>query len=291
MGRRRRGLSRPGVPAVAGRLLLSALVMATTACSSAARVITVSESSEPPKPAASITDYQDAFHAIAAVLGRDLGLPIPRVSVYLYPHRDAFERGLMAERNFEPGLARDSASFARGVGGPDKILVNEAALLHTPWPERIRFLSHEFTHTIQFDLARGRRGTSEQWLREGYAEWASYRTVDALGLGRYAEWRTLRLEQFQKMRNRKTVPSLGQLSTFPQWVSWRNRQGAEMTYGQAFLAVDLLIDRRGHRAAVDYFRLFARSDDRLANFRRAFGQDLAAFERDFTAYLAGLSRS
>jgi hypothetical protein len=63
-------------------------------------------------------------------MSQELKLPIPRVSLDLYPHRDAFERGLVTERQFEPELARESASVARGVGGPDKILVNEGALLH-----------------------------------------------------------------------------------------------------------------------------------------------------------------
>lgn len=74
--------------------------------------------------------YPEAFQAIAVVMSQELKLPIPRVSLYLYPHRDAFERGLVTERQFEPELARESASVARGVGGPDKILVNEGALLH-----------------------------------------------------------------------------------------------------------------------------------------------------------------
>ena len=272
------------------RWALSSLVfvLAVAGCAPAARVIPISESSEPPKQAARIDDYQYAVHAIAAVLRRDLGLPVPRVSLYLYPDRDAFEWGLMDELKFDPALARASASFARGVGGPDKILVNEAALAQMPWPERIRFLAHEFTHTIQYNLARDRRSTSEQWLREGYAEWVSYRTVDALGLRRYAQWQALRLRQFQNMRDRKTVPSLSQLSTFPQWVSWRSKEGVEVTYNQGFLAVDFLIERGGHQAAVEYFRLFARSDDRLANFRTAFGQELPAFEREFATYLEGL---
>jgi len=90
------------------------------------------------------------------------------------------------------------------------------------------------------------------------------------------------------MRDRKTVPSLSQLSTFPQWVSWRSKEGVEVTYNQGFLAVDFLIERGGHQAAVEYFRLFARSDDRLANFRTAFGQELPAFEREFATYLEGI---
>jgi hypothetical protein len=84
-------------------------------CSSAPRVIPLSESSEPPKPAARIADYQDAFHAIAVVMGRDLGLPIPRVSLYLYPNRDAYEQGLRTELNVEPALARATAGFSRGI--------------------------------------------------------------------------------------------------------------------------------------------------------------------------------
>jgi hypothetical protein len=89
--------------------------LATAGCSSAPRVIPLSESSEPPKPAAQIADYQDAFHAIAVVMGRDLGLPIPRVSLYLYPNRDAYEQGLRTELNVEPALARATAGFSRGI--------------------------------------------------------------------------------------------------------------------------------------------------------------------------------
>jgi hypothetical protein len=61
-----------------------------------------------------------------------------------------------------------------------------------------------------------------------------------------------------------------------------------MTYGQAFLATDLLIERRGLFSVVDYFRHFTRSKDRLRNFQAAFGKDLAAFEREFTAHLERL---
>ena len=261
------------------------MLAVAAACSSAPRVIPLAESSAPSNPTAPIAGYKDAFHAVAGVFTRELGLPVPRVSLYLYPGRDAFEQGLIAERNMVPALARDSASFARGVGGPDKILVNEAALARTPWPERTRFLAHEFTHTVQYDLARGRRSTSEQWLREGYAEWVSYRTVDALGLGRYADWKAQRLRQFTNARGRKSLPALGELSTFAQWVSWRTKQGSEVTYNQGFLAVDYLIERTSRQAAIEYFQLFARSDDRVANFRKAFGVELAAFEREFARHL------
>jgi hypothetical protein len=276
------------MPSAAARAACLLIAVAAAACSSAPRVVQVAPPAGSPKPAAQISDYQDAMDAIAAVMRRDLGLPVPRVALHLYPTRSAFQQGLVAEQRMEPELARDAASFARGVGGRDRILVNESALARLSWPERIRFLAHELTHTIQYDLARGRRGSSEQWLREGYAEWVSYRTVDALGLGSYAEWRAARLRQFHAARERKPVPALGELSTFRQWVTWRSQRGSEVTYNQAFLATGFLIERSGNEAALAYFRRFASSDDRRANFRAAFGLELEAFEREFAARVAGL---
>ena len=271
------------------RLVAVTLAVLLAGCSPAARVIPLSVvPGQAPPPAQQIADYPQAFQAIGLVMSRELGLPLPHVSLYLYPDRDAFEAGLRAERHMEAGLARDSASFARGVGGPDKILVNEGGLVRTPWPDRVKFLAHEFTHTIQYDLARGRRGTSEQWLREGFADWVAFRVADSLGLARFADERARRVRQVRSAMERRSFPPLTGLATFPQWVSWRSQQGAEVTYGQAFLATDLLIARRGHAAAVEYFRRFARSDDRLGNFRAAFGQDLMAFDREFAAYLRDL---
>ena len=112
--------------------------------------------------------------------------------------------------------------------------------------------------------------------------------LDSLRLGRFADERARRVGQVRRAIDRTPFPPLTELATFPQWVSWRSRQGADVTYGQAFLAVDLLIERRGHPAAVDYFRRFARVDDRLGNFRAAFGQDLTAFDREFAAHLRDL---
>jgi hypothetical protein len=51
--------------------------------------------------------------------------------------------------------------------------------------------------------------------------------------------------------------------------------------------VDLLLERHGLAAVVDYFKRFASSDDRAGNFRAAFGEDPDAFE---TALNVRLSR-
>jgi hypothetical protein len=52
------------------------------------------------------------------------------------------------------------------------------------------------------------------------------------------------------------------------------------------MAVDLLISRHGRAAVIDYFRRFAESEDRLANFQSAFGEELPAFDRAFREHLA-----
>src|SRR5262249_42234499 len=153
----------------------------------------------------------------------------------------------------------ETASFARGTGGPDKIVVNEAALVRTPWPDRVRFLAHEFTHTIEFDLAARRHGTSQQWLREGWAEWVSFRVTDALGIETYALLRQPPLPRMRRVENRKPFPPLTELGTFSQWAYARSTQGQEITYNQSFLAVELLIAREGLPAVVEYFRRYARS--------------------------------
>jgi hypothetical protein len=265
-------------------------VLATIAagCAPKTRVIPIAVASGQPRAAAErIADYPQAFQAIAFVMSQDLQLPVPPVTLYLYPTRAAFAQGLVVERKFDPEVAEEAASFSRGVGGPEKILVNEGALARAQWPERIRFLSHEFTHTIQYALARDRRSTSEQWLREGFADYVSFRVMESLGLDTYMHRRANRVREVRSVRD-KAFPALSQMTTFPQWVHLRSRQGSEATYGQAFLAVDLLIARAGYPAAVEYFRLFAGSDDRLANFRAAFGRDLPAFEREFEAHLQSL---
>jgi hypothetical protein len=271
------------MPSAAGRLAGLLLAVAAGTCLGAPRVIPIAPPAGAHKSAAQIADYQDAMDAIAAVMQREIGLPVPRVALYLYADRAAYEQGLVADRHMDPAMARDIANFSRGVGSHNRISANESKLARMVWKERVRFLAHEFTHTIQYDLGGGRRGTSEQWLREGYAEWVSFRTVDALGLGSYADWRARRLRGFLRAYGRLAPPPLDELSTIEQWVAARSKLGQEATYYQAFLATEALIQRRGNAAVIDYFRRFASSDDGRANFRASFGVELEAFARDFAA--------
>lgn len=267
-------------------LLIMCMGLVFSACVTGPRIIPFSTSPGTSRLAAEqILDYPEALTAIVSASVEELKIPVPRADLFLYPNRDAFELGLVKELRFDPTLARDAAKFAWGVGGSERVLVNEAALQPIPWRERIRFLSHEFTHTIQYALSNGNRSTSDQWLREGFADWISYRILESLGLDTFAQRRETRLAQVRRARDRQPFPPLSQMVIFRDWVTLRLKHRAAVTYGQSFLATDFLIQRRGVQAIVDYFRLFRRSDDRIQNFRVAFSEDLSSFEQEFGAYL------
>jgi hypothetical protein len=169
------------------------------------------------------------------------------------------------------------------VGGHRGVLLNDAKLASLAWADRVALLAHEFGHSLQYELGGGRRGTSDQWLREGFADWLSARVLERLDVLTMASVRRERQRQLRSAGRSKT-PSLSELVTFPQWVRAGERQGVQM-YALAFLAVDQLLERHGAAAVAGYFTRFAKSQDRVTNFREAFGEDVETFEASLTATL------
>jgi hypothetical protein len=217
--------------------------------------------------------------AIAAIEG-ELGHRIV-VSVHLYPGRRAFEAALVRS-GYEADFARDTARTMTAIGGHRTVLINEANLALAPWDHRLDLLAHELAHTLQYELGGGRRGTSDQWLREGFAEWVSVRVLErlqttSLEQARHKAWFALR------GRRRESPPRLDAMLTFPEWVALGQGPHASLLYDHAFAAVDFLIRQHGLSKTLRYFELFAVSADRAANFQAAFGEDLPAFEQAFRA--------
>src|SRR5919109_3892607 len=67
-----------------------------------------------------------AVRGIAAILARDLGLPVPpRFTVYLYGSAKSFERGLVHDGDVSPARAAELSDFAIGVGRRRQLLLNE----------------------------------------------------------------------------------------------------------------------------------------------------------------------
>jgi hypothetical protein len=227
-----------------------------------------------------IVDYDTALVSIARVMHEDLGLPVVPVELHFYRDRDAFRAALEAD-GYDGELALDAAATMSAITGHRRVLLNDAELRPLDWPFRIALLAHELVHTVQYELAGGRRGTSEQWLREGFAEWVEVHVLTTLGFTTPAQARRIALDRVRRARG---LPSLTDMVTFPDWVrAGVKAGGTDGLYAQALLAAGLLVERHGVPTVLEYFRSFEQSDDRLGNFARAFGQDLGTFDEAFRA--------
>lgn len=227
-----------------------------------------------------ISDYESALATIAHVFATALGLPRPQAVLHLLPDRRAFEAALV-ESGYQPEFARATARALDAVSGPRRVTLNEAALARLPWEARVALLAHELAHCLQYELGGGRRGASDQWLREGFADWVARRVIEELGGRSLTARRRDSLVEAHRLRSAR--PGLDALATFPQWVALVGGREGGALYSYAFLAAEFLIDRHGVPAVLRYFSLFAGSDDRAACFREAFGEDLAAFETALAA--------
>jgi hypothetical protein len=281
------GAGRPGQGRRQRRMLLTPVLvmLAAPGCavSHAPQLVTVPQPGlRPVTTLDQVFDYRTAAATVAWIFQHDLGFPAFPATFRFYPHREAFEKALL-DVGYDSDLARTTARTMTAVGGHRGVLLNDARLGALPWADRLALLAHEFGHSLQYEFGGGRRGTSDQWLREGFADWLSIRVLERLEVVTMASVRRERLRELRSAGRAKT-PSLASLVTFPQWVRTGEQHGARM-YALSFLAVDRLLERHGVAGVAGYFRRFAESEDRVANFRSAFGEDLETFESALTASL------
>lgn len=230
-------------------------------------------------------DYDRIMTALASILREKFELPVSQPKLFLYSSREAFESNLVKLVRFDPVYAREVAGWAAAVGAPEMVLANEEALERVSWPERIRVLAHELVHTVQYGLTGGRRGTSDQWLREGFADWIAYRVLESLDMGSLSSRRALLLARIKGTARRSSCAPLSDLVTLEDFTKSRGRLGGSSVYGESLLATELLAERHGVQSILHYFSLFKQSEDRLRNFRTAFNEDLPVFEKEFLTYL------
>jgi pyridine nucleotide-disulfide oxidoreductase family protein len=269
-------------------LAIALVALLASSCASATggpRVMNISDiRAQPVARGDWIDSYDVALASIAALMKDDLGLPEVRASLYFHRDRTAFRLALETE-GYTADAARVTADTLTAVGGFRRVLINEGALLDVPWPIRIALIAHELTHTVQYEWAGGARGTSDQWLREGFAEWVEVQSLTRLGFTTPSRARATAMGRIRDVGGARAFPPLSQMVTFPQWVALAQRFEQEAFYGHAWLATEFLIERHGIAKVMSYFELFAESADRLANFRKAFGEDLSQFEAAASAFL------
>lgn len=278
------------------------------ACASAPIIIPIGPVVEPiPLTASTARDYPQALAAIAAVMARDLKLPVGAGSVTLYPSRQSFQAGVLAESVKDVALlrqhlenpddedaeeqalvsARRTAASSVAVALHQRVLVNQKQLRLYPWWERVQTLAHELTHMVTKEFVGGRPAAWDRWLSEGFAEWTGHRVVDKLG-GNLAGTRQDSGDDVGKAGWRQALPRLTELASGKDWLERLQTRGRFATYGQAFLAVDMLIEQKGLPSVVEYFRLFGKLNDRERNFISAFGEPVATFEEKFSQHLKRL---
>jgi hypothetical protein len=253
--------------------LVSALAQGCTATTGAVEVVQVgvNAATESPRRAR----YAQDVTAIAAAFESALALPPVEVPLVLFPNRRAFATGLI-ERGYTPELAEIASGFD-AIGGASAVLVNAQIVDRYERRRRIRLLAHELVHSMQYRWGGGTRGASEQWLREGFAEWVACRVAAHLRAGDFDELRDEALAPLSAVQPGTAPAPLEGLSTFPQWATAQRRSGGRL-YAQAFLGAELLIDTYGTAALAEYFTRFATGTERRQAFSDSFGMDLAAFE-------------
>jgi hypothetical protein len=276
-------------------------------CASAPQVLTIPSVTDTAKPPPYGTkDYGAALAAIMSVMVRDLKLPpIDDGSVTLYPSQASYEAGVVAQsaenlerlrkqlgprakqmKGAESVLAATTMAVgSNGVGMYKRVLINEWRVAKFPWSEWVRLLAHELTHTADRELVDGHPAASDQWLREGFAEWVGYKVVDTFGAQGFSDSRKHALDLILTATSYQTFPGLGQLARNSDWITWSRTLGRAATYGQAFIAVDYLIEEKGLPAVIEYFRLFKKLNNRERNFATAFGESLTVFDGRFSKHL------
>lgn len=242
-----------------------------------------------PQSAYEFVTHEQAVRGVAAVMARDLRLPVPeRVTVYVYSSRRIFEDGLVRDGRVSRLRAAELSDFAAGIGKRRQLLLHHDGPVSSP--DWLRLVAHEMTHVSQIEMEQG-EGRADQWLAEGMAEWTAFHVLERLRLDTLLRRRAAAVKGVRRhpalAEGRLDLATLGS----PQGFTTRHlRDGSQQTYQLAFLLADYLIRRDGYPRLLEYFRSFARRADRDANFVGAFGQSVAEFEQEALAYLASATR-
>ena len=251
-----------------------------------------------------VHDYPEALMAIVAVMIHALNLPPPHGRVFVFSDIGAYQSAISNEikqrlskssqkDGLDPRAAKikkyandfdifkvtvEQAFKTSALGMHHKVFIAEWTVKDLAWPERVRILAHELTHVIENEVADGHVESMDIWLKEGFANWISFKVLEALGSKNS-------FDRLLAEAKAKGIPNLKEMATARSWMNLERSRGRATAYGQATTAVDYLIARQTMASVVEYFRLFKNIDDPEQNFRTAFGEPVAAFDTRLQAQL------
>lgn len=280
---------RPGAgPALAGAL--ASLCLTVWGCARTPLIAPVQVTAAPVSvPAPYVTDYRSAVALISNIMVTELRLPLPgEVVVFVYPTREAYAEGLARHGRMSRARAAEIAAYSVGLGQPRRLFISDAGLRGKSRGVWLGVVAHELTHVAQYELSGGRRGRSEQWLREGMADWVAARVLERLGETTFGRRRNQALKAVARSLHPvdREPPDLARLGTPRGWETWNLYRPEAPSYRLAFLLTDLLIQQHGMDRMIAYFRAFARSNDRFGAFQDAFGVVLGDFAGEAVRRLA-----
>jgi hypothetical protein len=207
------------------------------------------------------SEVEDAvlFHAVRRTITGDLKLPVDDVTLESVDEPTFMQSIENTRLRSDPSDLKGAAGVALG----SRILVRSDWLAGMTFAQRARLYAHELAHVAQVRLAADGE-PSVNWIDEGHAEWVALQVGDRLAHTPYAEARDrVRRRVRTSSLPRDRFPALSDLETADQWVLAVNQLGWLPTYGQAFLAVDRLVERYSAERLRELFRRSGESDSRL----------------------------
>jgi hypothetical protein len=237
-------------------------------------------------PARLPADADDAaiLNMVALVIAHDLELPLPpTVLAVAYRDEATLAEGLV-HRGLRSEPASEAARVSAAVATHHGILLRADLVSRMSLSERVVLYAHELAHIAQRRIDRWQ--ATPLWILEGHAQWVAYRVVERLGLGSFGH---LRSEQRRLVLASRPpgdpFPPLNALETSQAWTQAVQRLGWAATYGQAFLAVDRLVERHTEARLREFLRGFAWSRPVHRPGQRDPGDWEAAFPVSYHRFL------
>ncbi|MCY3603122.1 MAG: hypothetical protein OXH12_08585 [Chloroflexi bacterium] len=206
--------------------------------------------------------------SIITFFDRRFGVSVPEVGVYLADNRDTLEDAFMDVTGFR--MARFDC--LAGPGGTI-FLVEPGCRV-----DGSLVLDHEYFHLLQIhlvgfgeDLQAFTRATGPIWLLEGMADYAEAVYRAAVGPRTY-----------QELRDQKAFSAAS-------WAGTLEATGDQIFvegYVLGFLAVDLLVQRAGEEALLDYYRSVSTGLRWKEAFSSVFGIGVDDFYEEFERHRA-----
>jgi hypothetical protein len=228
---------------------------------------------------------EEIIRTVAALMRNRFGLRFREAArAYICADQAALVAGLIRIAEMKTSDAREVGPFAAGVATSAGLFLQGDYLANAGLAERAGLIAHELAHLSQQKLAELAWDDTPLWILEGHAEWVQFRVLDLLGLRNYATSR-LRVAVFVGLSPVpvEVFPDLYALASRTHWMRTANQLGEAATYGQAFLAVDWLVERYGAKKLVEYLEHGA-SDSR-SRWSKAFPISYRDFVDEFQARL------